>query len=62
MQTAGCVNVALDERSGRLLVKYSASNTKLEERWGAWQCSETAGTPHNVTPAVLDDVRRLGTR
>ena len=63
LQAAGCINIALDERNGRLLVKYSASDAKLDVRWGCLALLRNRGsTSQDVAAAVLDGVQRLCTR
>ena len=49
LQAAGCINMALDERNGRLLVKYIRPAMPSWRCAGAaWRCSETAGAPHKM--------------
>ena len=63
MATATCISIMLDERNGRLLIKYSATNAKLDVRVGCLGLVRDAGgTSRDVAVAVHAAVARFCTR
>ena len=57
---ATCISISLDERNGRLLMKYSAVGDGLEPRWGCLAiCRDSGAHSRDVAAAVLAAVRRF---
>ena len=62
LATATCISIMLDERNGRLLIKYSATNKKLDVRVGCLGLVRDAGgTSRDVAVAVHTAVSRFCT-
>ena len=60
---ATCISIMLDERNGRLLIKYSAANHKLDVRVGCLaQLRDAGATSRDVATAVHTAVARFCTR
>jgi hypothetical protein len=60
---ATCISIMLDERNGRLLIKYSATNRKLDVRVGCLALMRDAGgTSRDVATAVHTAMARFCTR
>ena len=60
---ATCISIMLDERNGRLLIKYSATDCNLEVRVGCLaQIRDAGGTACGVAEAVHAAVARFCTR
>jgi hypothetical protein len=63
LETATCISIALDERNGRLLLKYAAANRQLDVRSGCFALLRDAGaTARDVASAVHQAVARFCTR
>ena len=60
---ATCISIMLDELSGRLLIKYSATDCNLEVRVGCLpQIRDAGGTACGVAEAIRAAVARFCTR
>ena len=63
LASAVCISLAVDERNGRLLIKYSASNTALDVRVGCLaQVLDPGGSAHEVASAIHTGIDRLCSR
>jgi len=60
---ATCIGIMLDERNGRLLIKYSAASRALDVRVGCLALMrDTGGTARDVAAAVHTAMTRFCTR
>ena len=63
LQAARCMSIATDERNGRLLVKYAASNDNLDVQYGCLALLRDAGSnAHDIAAAVHRAVSSFCTR
>ena len=63
LRAATCMSIALDERDGRLLIKYAASNAQLEVRYGCLALLRDAGSnAYEIAAAVHKAVANFCTR
>ena len=61
LSKATCISIMLDERNGRLLIKYSAADCHLEVRVGCLaQIRDVGGTPCGIAEAIHADVAHSG--